>query len=45
MWSSLGELIIVINVFSMIEVLESDSGCLYELRNIKLESMVDKLKF
>ena len=44
LWSLLDELIIVIDVFSMILVIWSDIGCLYELRNTKLKGMVNKLK-
>ena len=41
----LDELIMVIDVFSMIWVIWSDLGCLYVLRNNSLEGMTDKLKF
>ena len=41
----LDELIMVIDVFSMIWVIWSDLGCLYVLRNNNLEGMADKLKF
>ena len=44
LWSLLDELIMVIDVFSMIQVLWSDLGCLYVLRNTSWEGMVDKLK-
>ena len=44
MWSSLGELIMVSDVFSMIWIVWSDLGYIYEVWNTNLESMFDELE-